>query len=126
MLDAALSDPCDGGLVWIDLVGRGGDDEALLRRLGLSSLEISDLLETSAHPKAETGDGHLLTVVHGLDLDYAQEQGEFALTTIELDGVVGSNWVMTHADRPLEVIARARRRSSATRPRSPRRARCCA
>jgi magnesium transporter len=100
-LDAALRE--DDGLVWIDLVGRDGQNEALLRRLGLEDLEIEDLLETAIHPKAEVGDGHLLIVLHGLDLDYAGEQDEFQIETIELDGVVGPNWVVTHANRALEV-----------------------
>ncbi|MGH8932951.1 MAG: magnesium transporter CorA family protein [Egibacteraceae bacterium] len=105
-LDSALA---GDGVIWIDLVGRDGQHEMVLRRLGLSDLEVEDLLETAVHPKAEIGHGHLVTVVHGLDLDYAQEQSEFEIETIELDGVLGPNWVVTHADRALEVIRAAAR-----------------
>jgi Mg2+ and Co2+ transporter CorA len=94
-LDAALAR--EQGLVWIDLVGRNHQEEMLLRHLGLNDLEIEDLLDDAVHPKSEAGDGHLLTVVHGLDLDYAGQQEEFEITTIELDGVLGLNWVVTHA-----------------------------
>ncbi|MGH8903735.1 MAG: hypothetical protein ACRDYA_19190 [Egibacteraceae bacterium] len=69
----------------MDLVGRSDADEALLRQLGLHDLEIEDLLDDAVHPKSEAWNGHLLTVVHGLDLDYAQEQEEFEITTIEID-----------------------------------------
>ncbi|MGH8896579.1 MAG: magnesium transporter CorA family protein [Egibacteraceae bacterium] len=100
-LDAALAH--EQGLVWIDLVGRNDADEALLRHLGLHDLEIEDLLDDAMNPKSEAGNGHLLTVVHGLDLDYAQEKEEFEIATIELDGVLGPNWVVTHAERSLEV-----------------------
>ncbi|MGH8907411.1 MAG: magnesium transporter CorA family protein [Egibacteraceae bacterium] len=100
-LDTALAE--SDGFVWIDLVGRDGQGEAVLRLLGMRDPQIEDLLEEAIHPKAEVGDGHLLTVVHGLDLDYAQEQAEFEIETIELDGVVGPNWVLTHADRALQV-----------------------
>ena len=95
-----------GTFVWHDLVGASSEDETLLRDLGLSELEIEDLLETAVHPKAELAGDHLLVVVHGLDLDYAQEQGEFEIETIELDVVVGPGWLVTHADRSLEVICR--------------------
>lgn len=106
--DAALAQTAQGqGLVWIDLVGRNREDEALLRHLGLDDLEVEDLLDDVVHPKSEAGDGHLLTVVHGLDLDYGREQEEFEITTIELDSVLGPNWVVTHAERSLEVIRRA-------------------
>lgn len=106
-LDAALAQVTrEQGLVWIDLIGRNHEDEGLLRHLGLNDLQIEDLLDDAVHPKSEAGDGHLLTVVHGLDLDYAREQEEFEITTIELDSVLGPNWVVTHADRSLEVIRR--------------------
>jgi magnesium transporter len=96
-----------GGFVWHDLVGRSEEGEALLRDLGLGERFIDDMLGIAIHPKAVRHEGFLFTVVHGLDLDYAQEDDEFELETLELDVMIGSDWIVTHADSPLEVIRRA-------------------
>jgi magnesium transporter len=93
-----------GSFVWHDLVGASAENQALLRELGLSARETEGLLASAIHPKSEAHPGHLFTVVHGLDLDYAHVDDEFELTTIELDAVIGEGWLVTHADQPLEVI----------------------
>lgn len=93
------------GVVWIDLVGDDPRVRRALSDMGIDEWMAEDMLQTATHPKAEARPDMLFLVVCGLDLD--AEGDRFELSTMELDAVLGGNWLVTHAERELEVTTTA-------------------
>lgn len=98
---AALEEVIGGvdGWWWLDLT-EPTDDELndVARLLELDRVARDDLFETQ-FPKLEILDSHWLLVVHGLPVDSP------SLHTVEMDILVGPNWIVTSHDEPLHSIS---------------------
>jgi len=101
-LRAAVEDR--GGLLWIDFEGEPNEScEPILRDVfGFHPLAIDDALQESHLPRVDNWDSFLYLVVHAVTLD--RKDGP-SLETLELDVFLGSNYVVTHHDRPLPAVS---------------------
>jgi magnesium transporter len=99
-LTEALRD--ERATIWIDADGHDEKLEALLRdTLGLHALAIEDIFGDRLTPKVEDYGDYLYLVMHGVRHDAVDPE---QLGTIELDVVIGKNWVFTHHTLPMRSI----------------------
>lgn len=88
----------EGGWWWLDLTDASDEQlHTIADRLGLDRVARDDLFETQ-FPKLELLDRHWMLVVHALAADAE------SLRTVELDVLVGENWVVTSHREPLPSI----------------------
>ena len=89
-------------VVWVDLKGENDacvkeSKDILLNTFGFHHLTVEDCLETRNQPKVEAFDKYLYFIVHGIK---PQETIPSNFVTKELDGYLGSNFVVTfHVER---------------------------
>lgn len=89
-------------VVWVDLQGESADciadaKDVLLNVFQFHPLTVEDCIETRNQPKVEGFDNYLYFIVHGIK---AGETHPANFVTKELDGYLGSNFVVTfHALR---------------------------
>lgn len=89
-------------VVWVDFRGETAEqvDEArdvLLNVFHFHPLTVEDCLETRNQPKVEAFDSYLFFIVHGIK---PEETNPSNFVTKELDGYLGSNFVVTfHIER---------------------------
>jgi|CXWL01.1.fsa_nt_gi magnesium transporter len=89
-------------LVWVDLQGETPEHveeatDVMLNVFGFHPLSIEDCLETRNQPKVEVFEKYLYFIVHGIK---PGETGPTNFVTKELDGYLGSNFVVTfHVQR---------------------------
>ena len=57
------------GIVWVDIVGGGPAEVAVLHDLGIDQWVAEDMMQATTHPKAELHPDYLFLVVHAVDLD---------------------------------------------------------
>jgi magnesium transporter len=83
--------------IWVDMEDpTPEDDEILLDAFGLHPLVVEDCRAERHHPKIEEFPDYLYFIMHGVRADTSAQR----FNTIELDGVLGSNYVITyHLDR---------------------------
>lgn len=99
-LPALLAD--QSNVVWVDLQGENEEclslsKDILLNTFGFHYLTVEDCLETRNQPKVEAFDKYLYFIVHGVK---PQETNSANFVTKELDGYLGSNFVVTfHVER---------------------------
>lgn len=84
-------------VVWVDLKGETEEQVAeakdvLLNIFGFHHLTVEDCLETRNQPKVEVFEKYLYFIVHGIK---PGETGPANFVTKELDGYLGSNFVVT-------------------------------
>jgi magnesium transporter len=80
--------------LWIDADEQtDGVRELLLDKLQLHSLVIEDIFSDRLTPKVEEYENFLYLVMHGVRRDGETPED---LCTVELDVVIGENWVFTH------------------------------
>ncbi len=93
------------GLLWVDFQGSPPEeDEPILRKtFGFHPLAIDDALEETHVPKIDDWGTYLYIVLHALQLDH--QEGPH-MDTFELDIFIGSNYIVTHHDQPIEAIDR--------------------
>jgi magnesium transporter len=98
---AALEVP--NGVVWIAAYGHEEGTREILREvLKLHELTVEDIIADLPHPKVEEFGHYLYIIAHGID----QTEGTpDSLQTIELDIVLGENFVFTHQSRPMRSVA---------------------
>lgn len=97
---AALAHP--RAMVWIDADEQNREmEEFLERRLGVHPLVIEDMFSERTTPKVEDYGEYLYVIVHGVRRD---AEGPTELETVELDLLIGPNWILTHHSRPLRSI----------------------
>lgn len=85
--------------VWIDADHESPEVIHFLREtLGLHPLTIEDIFSERVTPKIEDYPEFLYVVMHGVRTD---PQRVDVMSTIEVDVVIGSNWVFTHHSLPL-------------------------
>lgn len=92
-----------GTTVWIDTEGRTPEvDDCLKEVLKLHPLVVEDLYADSNTPKVEDWGEYLYIVMHGV----AREPGaRLDLSPIEVDIVIGRNWLFTHHTAELKAKA---------------------
>lgn len=82
----------NGQRIWIDLERQSPDADALLAEsLKLHPLTIEDIWAERSRPKIDDFDGYLYVLVHGIGA--AKHD---MLETVEIDVVIGPNWLVTH------------------------------
>jgi magnesium transporter len=78
--------------IWIDLERQSRDADALLAEvLKLHPLTIEDIWAERSRPKIDDFDGYLYVIVHGIGAANHDK-----LDTVEIDVVIGPNWLVTH------------------------------
>jgi len=78
--------------IWIDLERQTPDADALLADvLKLHPLTIEDIWADRSRPKIDDFDDYLYVIVHGIGAANHDK-----LQTVEIDVVIGPNWLVTH------------------------------
>jgi magnesium transporter len=78
--------------IWIDLERQSADADALLADvLKLHPLTIEDIWAERSRPKIDDFDAYLYIIVHGIGAAKHDK-----LKTVEIDLVIGPNWLVTH------------------------------
>jgi magnesium transporter len=78
--------------IWIDLERQSPDADALLADvLKLHPLTIEDIWAERSRPKIDDFDGYLYLIVHGIGAAHRDK-----LQTVEIDVVIGPNWLVSH------------------------------
>jgi magnesium transporter len=81
-----------GQRIWIDLERQTPDADALLADvLKLHPLTIEDIWADRSRPKIDDFDNYLYVIVHGIGAAKHDK-----LDTVEIDVVIGPNWLVTH------------------------------
>lgn len=78
--------------IWIDLERQTPDADALLTDvLALHPLTIEDIWADRSRPKIDDFDAYLYVIIHGIGAARHDK-----LQTVEIDLVIGPNWLVTH------------------------------
>ena len=90
-LPELLKDPT--AVIWIDMESpTAADEQILLDVFHFHPLTVEDCRENRHYPKIEEFEGYLYFIVHGVRADISPER----FNTIELDGFLGPNYVITY------------------------------
>jgi len=90
-LPALLKDP--SVVIWIDMESPTSEDErVLLDVFHFHPLTVEDCRENRHYPKIEEFPGYIYFIVHGVRADTSSDR----FNTIELDGFLGPNYVITY------------------------------
>jgi magnesium transporter len=82
----------EGQRIWIDLERQSPEADALLAEtLKLHPLTIEDIWAERSRPKIDDFDAYLYVIVHGIGATHKDK-----LQTVEIDIVIGPNWLVTH------------------------------
>lgn len=80
-------------VIWVDMEHpTEADEQVLLDVFKFHPLTVEDCRENRHYPKIEEFEGYLYFIVHGVTGDISPER----FNTIELDGFLGSNYVITY------------------------------
>lgn len=80
-------------VIWVDMEApTEADEQVLLDVFKFHPLTVEDCHENRHYPKIEEFDGYLYFIVHGVTADFSLER----FNTIELDGFLGGNYVITY------------------------------
>lgn len=103
-LREALAD--EHARLWIDADEMPAELQTFLQdQLGLNSLVVEDVVSSCETPKIEDYGDYVYAVLHGVRRD---SQDPESLNTIELDVVIGQQWVLTHHTGELRSIDEVR------------------
>jgi magnesium transporter len=93
------------GLLWVDFQGTSPDtDEIIFREIfHFHPLAVDDALQESHVPKVDDWEDYLYIVLHAVTFDLTDGPH---LDTQELDIFLGSNYVVTHHDEPIQSLDR--------------------
>ena len=90
-LPELLKDP--SAVIWVDMEQpTEADERVLLDVFHFHPLTVEDCRENRHYPKVEEFEGYLYFIVHGVRADISPER----FNTIELDGFLGGNYVITY------------------------------
>lgn len=90
-LPELLSD--EKAVIWIDMASpTAADEDVLLNVFRFHPLTVEDCHENRHYPKIEEFPGYLYFIVHGVRADTSSDR----FNTIELDGFLGANYVITY------------------------------
>ena len=88
-------------VIWVDMMEPTlDDDNVLLNVFKFHPLTVEDCRANRHHPKVEEFPDYLYYIVHGVRTDASPER----FNTIELDGFIGRNYVLTYHHDPLHAI----------------------
>ena len=88
--------------VWIDVDDESPETATLFQGpLALHPLVVEDIFSDRITPKVEEYDEFLYIVMHGVK---RHEDSPEKLGTVELDVVLGSNWVLTHHSSEMRTV----------------------
>jgi magnesium transporter len=80
-------------VIWVDMESpTAADEQVLLDVFNFHPLTVEDCRENRHYPKVEEFRGYIYFIVHGVTADTSPER----FTTIELDGFLGPNYVLTY------------------------------
>src|SRR5215207_1500340 len=80
-------------VIWVDMESpTEADEQILLNVFHFHPLTVEDCRENRHYPKIEEFDDYLYFIVHGVRADISPER----FNTIELDGFLGPNYVITY------------------------------
>jgi magnesium transporter len=83
----------EGDMVWVDMESpTEADEQVLLDIFNFHPLTVEDCRENRHYPKIEEFPGYLYFIVHGVRADTSPDH----FNTIELDGFLGRNYVITY------------------------------
>ncbi|MBD0373857.1 MAG: magnesium/cobalt transporter CorA [Pyrinomonadaceae bacterium] len=83
----------ESNVIWVDMEAPSeADDQVLLDIFHLHPLTVEDCRATRHHPKVEEFPNYLYFILHGVRAEITPER----FNTIELDGVLGSNYIITY------------------------------
>ena len=83
----------ESAVIWIDMESPTADDEQILLEVfKFHPLTVEDCRENRHYPKIEEFDGYIYFIVHGVTADISPDR----FNTIELDGFLGPNYVITY------------------------------
>lgn len=83
----------ESAVIWVDMERpTEADERVLLDVFHFHPLTVEDCRENRHYPKVEEFDGYLYFIVHGVTADTSPER----FNTIELDGFLGHNYVITY------------------------------
>ena len=104
-IDPAWLDPASGVTFWVDMAAPTADEGRLLLDLfHFHPLSVEDALHELPFPKAESYEGYLYLVLHGIDFKAA----EHALATRDIDFFVGPHYLVTVHDGKSRSVAHVR------------------
>jgi magnesium transporter len=90
-LPEILKDP--SAVIWVDMESpTKADEQVLLDVFQFHPLTVEDCRENRHYPKIEEFESYLYFIVHGVRADTSPDR----FNTIELDGFLGSNYVITY------------------------------
>ena len=90
-LPELLQDP--SAVIWVDMESpTEADEQVLLNVFRFHPLTVEDCRENRHYPKVEEFDGYIYFIVHGVTADTSSA----SFNTIELDGFLGRNYVITY------------------------------
>ena len=108
VLAGLLADP--EVTVWLDLQDPTSDEARVLGDVfAFHSLAIEDMLHDYGHPKLDVYDDHVFLIVHAIDFQTLDIDGDFRINTRELDIFVGERYVITHHTGPLKAVTELHR-----------------
>ena len=88
-------------VIWVDMeMPTEADERVLLDVFNFHPLTVEDCHENRHYPKVEEFPGYLYFIVHGVTSDTSPDR----FNTIELDGFLGSNYVITYHHAPFRSI----------------------
>jgi magnesium transporter len=94
-------------MFWLDIEAPTEDSAQLMSQiLKFHPLAIEDCVHKQMRPKIEEYSDHIFIVFHGINFN----PGEYLLDTIDLDIFLGSNYIVTVHDKPLQSIKVTRER----------------
>src|SRR4029078_1748533 len=80
-------------VIWVDMEAPTADDEQILLDVfKFHPLTVEDCRENRHYPKVEEVEDYLYFIVHGVTAEISPEK----FNTIELDGFLGRNYVITY------------------------------
>lgn len=88
-------------VIWVDMESpTEADEQVLLDVFEFHPLTVEDCRENRHYPKVEEFPGYIYFIVHGVTSDTSPDR----FNTIELDGFLGSNYVITYHHAPFRSI----------------------
>ena len=80
-------------VIWVDMEApTEADEQVLLNTFHFHPLTVEDCRENRHYPKVEEFDSYIYFIIHGVRADISPER----FNTIELDGFLGPNYVITY------------------------------
>jgi magnesium transporter len=109
--EALIGPPEQGQRLWIDAEAPTGEELRLLRdRFDLHPVAIESCAQVDQRPKLEEYQRQLFVVIHRLSL---ADQGKGDVSSIELHAFLGSSYLITVHEGPIEEVATVRSRLAA-------------